>query len=138
MASVGRNPQILPSADDNFNLQISGKISNHCWCSDVQWRSDITPRSLEDIVEGLPEEYGPLAAIIKYCTEPCDILDAELMLLSHEAKIEKHKKLVLAERLSINVAHTQPIQHLQQNAFQSQNNPNYVQSQPQQPNPSYF
>lgn len=29
---------------------------------------------INDILEGLPEEYSPLAAIIQYHTEPCDIL----------------------------------------------------------------
>lgn len=77
---------------------------------------------LEAIVEGLPEEYGALAAIIQYRTDLCDILDAESMLLSHEAKLDKHKKLLLADPL-VNVAQAVPVPQPPQNVFQNQSYP---------------
>lgn len=64
---------------------------------------------IDAIVEGLLEEYEALAAIIQYRPDLCDLMDAESMLLAHEAKLDKQKKLVLAEPLSINVAQAPPV-----------------------------
>lgn len=63
---------------------------------------------IEAIVEGLPEDYSALGAIIQYRTDPCDLLDAKSMLLSHEAKLEKQKQLGLLEPISINLAQSVP------------------------------
>ncbi|MCI43486.1 retrovirus-related Pol polyprotein from transposon TNT 1-94, partial [Trifolium medium] len=64
---------------------------------------------LEAILDGLPNEYNALTAIIQYRSDLCPIVEAEAMLLAHEAKLEKSKKVVLSEPLSVNVAHVPPI-----------------------------
>lgn len=83
---------------------------------------------LDAFVEGLPEEYEALAAIIQYRAGLCDILDAESMLLAHEAKLEKYKKNVLTESLSINVAQAQSTPQV----------PNYTVSAPPPAASTYF
>lgn len=85
---------------------------------------------LDAIVEGLLEEYEALSVIIQYRSGLCDILEAESMLLSHEAKLEKQKKLVLAEPLSINVAQAPNPQNMHHTQANPNVNPNFAQIPP--------
>lgn len=58
---------------------------------------------LEVILDGLPDEFNALASIIQYRPTLCPIIEAGPMLLYHEAKLDRFKKSVLIEPLSINV-----------------------------------
>lgn len=71
---------------------------------------------LEAILDGLPEESNALASIIRYRPSLCPIIEAESMLLDHEAKLDKSKKTVLTEPLSISAAQASP--HNSQSASQ--------------------
>lgn len=59
-------------------------------------------------LNGLPDEYNAVASIIQYRTTLFPIIEAESMLLAHEAKLDKSRKNVLTEHLSINVAQAAP------------------------------
>lgn len=58
---------------------------------------------LEAILDGLPEDYNTLVSIIQYRSILCPNIEAESMLLPHEAKLDKSKKTTLTEPLSINI-----------------------------------
>ncbi|KAI5403411.1 hypothetical protein KIW84_050837 [Lathyrus oleraceus] len=82
LARIQRIVDVLESIDDSIS---------HC-------------DQIEDVLDGLPEEYNAIASIIQYRPNLCPVIEAESMLLSYEAKLEKAKKNVLAEPISINVA----------------------------------
>lgn len=58
---------------------------------------------LEAILDGFIDEYNALASIIQYPIVIWPIIEAEYMLLSHESKIDKIKKIVIYESMFINL-----------------------------------
>lgn len=52
---------------------------------------------LEAILDGLHDDYIALASIIQYRPIICPIIEAESMLHSHEAKLDRAKKTILTE-----------------------------------------
>lgn len=91
---------------------------------------------LEAILDGLPDEYNTLASIVQYPPTMCSNIEVESMLLSHESKLEKVKKTVVTEPMSINLtqgsvpasdSHPNPVsaQNVNNNPWNAQNpNPN--------------
>lgn len=64
---------------------------------------------LETILDGLPDEYHAIVAVIQNRSDICTIAEVEAMLLSHDVRLEKSKKKLLADSstLSVNVAQVQ-------------------------------
>ena len=58
---------------------------------------------LETIFDGLPPEYQALTSIIQYCDEPCEIIIAETMLLSHEARLDRSTHAISHGSLFVNL-----------------------------------
>lgn len=58
---------------------------------------------LEAILDGFIDEYNALASIIQCSIVICPIVEVEYMLISHDSKIGKIKKIVINESMFINL-----------------------------------
>lgn len=58
---------------------------------------------LETIVDALPPEYQALALIIQYRNQPCELVVAETMRLSHEARLDRAPRSSSLESLIVNL-----------------------------------
>ncbi|RDX86743.1 hypothetical protein CR513_31883, partial [Mucuna pruriens] len=79
-AGVGRYLQILPYSNER---EIQTITKGDCSIAEYFARIQV----IVDVLLSIGD------AIIQYCTEPCDIFEVESMLLVHESKLEKIKKV---------------------------------------------
>lgn len=80
---------------------------------------------LEAILDGL-HEYNALVSIIQYCTDMCPIIEAESLLHSHESRLEKLKKTMITEPMTVNLAQGTPT--VCENVPQPVSTPNFAPS----------
>jgi len=72
---------------------------------------------LDAILEGLPEDYGPIILVIESKFDPLPIHEVEALLLAHESRSQKFVRKKLLESPSINVAQDGSSYNLQTTPF---------------------
>lgn len=58
---------------------------------------------IEIVLDALPKEYDPIVAAVNRKDELCSIDELESFLLAHESRLEKNKKYVITEPVSVNL-----------------------------------
>lgn len=63
---------------------------------------------IEVVLDALPEEYDPIVAAMNSKEDLCSLDELESSLLAHESRIEKNRKLVLTESVTVNLTQASP------------------------------
>lgn len=63
---------------------------------------------IEIVLDALPEEYDPIVAAVNSKEDLSSLVELESCLLAHESRLEKHRKAILTEPVSVNLMQAQP------------------------------
>ena len=63
---------------------------------------------IEIVLDALPEEYDPIVAAVNSKEDLSSLVELESCLLAHESRLEKHRKAILTEPVSVNLTQAQP------------------------------
>lgn len=63
---------------------------------------------IEVVLDALPEEYNPIVAAMNSKEDLCSLDELESSLLAHESRIEKNRKVVLTESVTVNLTQVSP------------------------------
>lgn len=63
---------------------------------------------IEVVLDALPEEYDPIVVAMNSKEDLCSLDELESSLLAHESRLEKNRKVVLTEPVSVNLTQAPP------------------------------